>query len=172
MSMSATAASGQAAIAMTPPRSVLRVYWALHQAIFDVTRGRVGTMRPGRRRPGTLFLHTIGNRTGIPRRTGLYYVEDGRDLVVVASNAGQDVDPGWYRNLQARPEAEVEAPGGRRRVRARAATEREAARLWPALDAVYGEYAAYRRKTTRAIPVVILEPLDASDPPKPSPPAS
>jgi deazaflavin-dependent oxidoreductase (nitroreductase family) len=149
---------------MTPPRPILRAYWALHQALFDLSRGRIGTIRPGRRRPGTLFLHTIGNRTGVPRRNGLYYIEDGQDLVVVASNAGEDVDPGWYRNLLARPEAEVDAPAGRRRVRARVGDDVEAARLWPALDAVYGEYAAYRRKTTRTIPVVILEPVAASAP--------
>jgi deazaflavin-dependent oxidoreductase (nitroreductase family) len=77
---------------------------------------------------------------------------------VVASNAGENVDPAWYRNLVADPNAEVEVPGGRRSVRARTATAAEAERLWPSLDTAYREYARYRRRTTRTIPVVILEP--------------
>jgi deazaflavin-dependent oxidoreductase (nitroreductase family) len=152
---------------MTPPRPILRVYWALHQGLFDLSRGRLGTMRPGRRRPGMLFLQTIGRTTGLPRRNGLYYIEDGPDVVVVASNAGEDAEPAWHRNLLATPAAEVELPGGRRAVLARLATREESAGLWPRLDAVYGEFARYRRRTARTIPIVILEPRGPVDAPAP-----
>jgi deazaflavin-dependent oxidoreductase (nitroreductase family) len=150
---------------MTPPRPILRVYWALHQGLFDLTGGRIGTMAPKARRPGTLFLHTVGRTTGLPRRNGLFYVEDGANLVVVASNAGENVEPAWYRNLLATPAAEVELSAGRRAVLARIASPEESARLWPRLDAVYGEFVRYRRRTTRTIPIVILEPRDRVDPP-------
>ena len=142
---------------MAPPRPVLRIGWALHRALFGVTGGRLGTARPGRR-VGTLFLLSVGRRSGAIRRTGLFYIEDGRSVVVVASNAGSDVDPSWWRNLQARPDAEVAI--GRRRVpvRARPATADEEARLWPRLDAAYPDYARYRATATRPIPVVLLEP--------------
>jgi F420H(2)-dependent quinone reductase len=92
------------------------------------------------------------------RRSGLFYIEDGPAFVVVASNAGEDRDPSWWRNLQAHPDAEVEI--GRRTlpVRARAATADEEARLWPRLDEGYPEYARYRAKVSRHMLVVILEP--------------
>jgi deazaflavin-dependent oxidoreductase (nitroreductase family) len=133
------------------------VGWALHKVLFRVSAGRLGTTRPGRF-VGTLFLLSRGRTTGAIRRNGVFYIEDGSSFVVVASNAGEDTDPSWWRNLQANPDAEVEV--GRRRipVRARAATEGEEARFWPRLDAGYREFAAYRRRATRRIAVVILEP--------------
>ncbi len=151
------------------PRPGLRILWGIHKGLFRVSGGRIGTTRPSSGRVGTLFLHTIGHRTGAPRRTGLYYLEDGSNLVVVASNAGQDVDPAWYRNLQAQPSAEVELLGQRRRVRARTASPDEAARLWPRFEAVDADYAEYRRRVTRSIPVVILEPAPPESGPSPRP---
>ena len=103
-------------------------------------------------------MHTVGHRSGQPRRTGLFYIEDDEDLVVVASNAGEDVDPGWYRNLLAGPDAEVEVGGRRLAIHARETDAAEAERLWPRLDAVNPEFASYRRRTARRIPIVILEP--------------
>jgi deazaflavin-dependent oxidoreductase (nitroreductase family) len=142
---------------MTPPRTVLRFGWALHKALYRVTGGRIGTQRAGVGL-GTLFLLSTGNKSGTVRRNALFYIEDGPNFVVVASNAGEDVDPGWWRNLQATPEAEVDIGSGPQAVRVRAASPAEAERLWPRLDSRNPEYAAYRAKTTREIPVVILEP--------------
>ena len=142
---------------MTPPRPILRLGWALHKALFRATGGRIGTQRAGDGL-GTLFLLSTGRTTGAIRRNGLFYIEDGQNLVVVASNAGENVDPNWWRNLKATPESEVEIGTRRLPVQARAATAEEAIRLWPRLDASYREYAAYRRKATREIAVVILEP--------------
>jgi deazaflavin-dependent oxidoreductase (nitroreductase family) len=89
---------------------------------------------------------------------GLFYLEDGPNVVVVASNAGSDSDPAWWLNLRDGPDAETEIGGRRRPVRARPATAEEAARLLPRLDAGYQEFATYRAKARRPIPVVILEP--------------
>ena len=77
---------------------------------------------------------------------------------MVASNAGEDADPNWWRNLKAKPDADIEIGTRKDSVRAGRRRADEAARLWPRLDAAYPEYAAYRRKATREIPVVILEP--------------
>jgi F420H(2)-dependent quinone reductase len=89
---------------------------------------------------------------------GLFYIVEGSNLVVVASNVGADSDPAWWLNLRAQPDAEVALAGQRRLVRARAATEDEATRLWPRLDVANPDYATYRAGTDRSIPVVILEP--------------
>jgi deazaflavin-dependent oxidoreductase (nitroreductase family) len=106
----------------------------------------------------TLFLRTTGRKTGEPRRNGLYYVEEGPNLVIVASNAGHDQDPAWWLNLQAHPDAAVEVGKDVRQVHARQATPEEAARLYGRFVTGLPQYADYRRRTRREIPVVILEP--------------
>lgn len=147
---------------MIVPRPVLRVVWAAHRAIDRLSGGRLSTIRPTDRRVGTLFLTTIGRRSGRSRRNAIYFVEDGSSFVVVASNAGADVDPAWWRNLQAAPESTVEI--GRRavHVRARLATDAERERLWPELVKRHATYADYARATSRPIPVVILEPITSA----------
>lgn len=143
---------------MIPPRWAYRLFWITHKAVDRLTGGRLAT-RPARRdRLGVLFLLTTGRRSGEPRKNGLNYVEDGANPVVVGSNAGSDQDPSWWKNLQARPEAEVEIGGRRRAVRGRLATAAERADAWGRFVAVSAQYDEYRRATEREIPVVILEP--------------
>ncbi len=143
---------------MIPPRWVLRGFWAIDRAVSRLTGGRVALPNGSRGRLRTLFLHTVGRTTGQPRRNGVYYLADGRDLVIVASNAGEDEDPAWWRNLQAQPDAEVELGTERRPVRARRAAPDEAARLYERFVAAIPAFAEYRRRASREIPVVILEP--------------
>ena len=105
-----------------------------------------------------MFLVATGRLSGARRRTGVFYLEDGGNFVVVASNAGEDVDPQWWRNLEVTPDAAVEI--GRRTVpvRARRTTDEESARLWPRLIAANPDFADYRARTKREIPIGILEP--------------
>jgi deazaflavin-dependent oxidoreductase (nitroreductase family) len=141
-----------------PPRWLFQLGWAVHRALFAASGGRLGTARPSGGRIGTLFLVTTGRKSGQPRRNGLYFIEDGARVVVVASNAGAATDPAWWRNLQAQPLAEVHLGTQRRSVRGRLATPEERARLWRHLVAAHRNYADYATAVEREIPVVILEP--------------
>ncbi|MEX2010871.1 MAG: nitroreductase/quinone reductase family protein [Chloroflexota bacterium] len=143
---------------MILPRWVFRIGWAVHKGLFAASGGRIGAERPRDGKVGTLFLLSTGRKSGTVRRNALFYLEDGPNLVVVASNAGANVDPSWWRNLQARPEAEDELGVDRRRIRARASTVEERARLWPRLIAANPSYHEYTRATSRPISVVVLEP--------------
>ena len=144
---------------LDPRRLAFRIAWAVHRVLFRLSGGRLGTTPSTGGRRGTLFLETVGRRSGEPRRTGLYYVMHGDDFIVVASNAGSEQDPAWWLNLQSHPEAFVEVVGERRRVRARRADDAEVERLWPVLTAAYDGWDAYRRRLDRPLPVVVLEPL-------------
>jgi len=136
---------------MTPPRAVFRALWFVHRAIRRVSGGRIGTRIAQGDRKGTLFLHTVGRKSRQPRVNGLYYIVEGPNFVVVASNVGSDRDPAWWLNLRAQPDAEVELAGRRRPVRGRGATTDEEARLWPRLDVANPDYATYRAGTDRSI---------------------
>jgi deazaflavin-dependent oxidoreductase (nitroreductase family) len=138
--------------------------WAIHRGIDRVSGGLIGTVRATGGRLGTLFLVTTGRTSGQPRRTAIYYVEDGPNLVVVASNVGAAADPGWWQNLQVQPDAEVEIAGQRQRVRARRATPEEQARLWPRFVRGSETFTDYQANTSRRLPVVILEPRTATIP--------
>ena len=107
-----------------------------------------------------LLLDHVGARSGAKRTTPLVYVEDGDDLVLVASKGGNARNPAWFHNLLAHPETTVQVGSARRPVRARVASAQERERLWPRAVAAYSGYAEYQQRTARQIPLVILEPRD------------
>ena len=143
-----------------PPRWVIRAIWTLHRAAYSLTGGRFGLRTPAEDRWGMLRLRTVGRRTGRERVAILGYIEDGPNLVTPAMNGWADPEPAWWLNLQARPEATVELPGGSRDVTARAATGDERAHLWSILtglgSSAYTDASAALR--SRETAVVILEP--------------
>jgi deazaflavin-dependent oxidoreductase (nitroreductase family) len=82
---------------------------------------------------------------------------DDEEIVLIASNWGRDRHPGWYHNLKAHPKATLAWNGRRRPYHAREATEAERDAYWQKAERLYAGYAAYRRRTTRRIPIMILE---------------
>jgi F420H(2)-dependent quinone reductase len=123
--------------------------------VYRLTKGRLGGRLLGM---PVLLLTTTGRRSGERRTVPLTYFEDGDALLVVGSKGGSPRHPAWYLNLVADPGAEIQVGGERRHVRARAATAAEAERLWPMVLARAPVYGKYRAKTTREIPLVLLEP--------------
>jgi F420H(2)-dependent quinone reductase len=127
-----------------------------HTWIYRASGGLIGHRLPGA--PPMLLLDHIGAKTKTVRTSPLGYIEDGDAVVVVASKGGHARNPGWYHNLLAYPDTTVQVGGERRAVHARVASPDERARLWPKVVAAYGGYADYQKRTTREIPLVILEP--------------
>jgi deazaflavin-dependent oxidoreductase (nitroreductase family) len=127
----------------------------VHTALYRLSGGRIGA-RLGSQ--SMLLLTTTGRRSGAPRVVALSYLQDGDDLVVVASNAGSDFDPAWWLNLKRRPEATVQVGSAVRPVVATLAGAPERARLWPQLKERNPFYRRYEQRTQREIPVVILRP--------------
>ena len=85
------------------------------------------------------------------------YGQDRGRYIVVASNGGAKSHPHWYRNLAADPHVFVQIAGERFEARARTATARSKPRLWRLMASIWPEYEGYQARTTREIPVVILE---------------
>jgi proline iminopeptidase len=109
----------------------------------------------------SLLLTTVGRTSGERFIFPLFYGEDGGSFVVVASKGGAPEHPGWYRNLLAQPEAEIQVGTRHLRVRARTAEGAERARLWQLALGFWPPYAEYQVKAgEREIPVVVLDPVD------------
>jgi deazaflavin-dependent oxidoreductase (nitroreductase family) len=129
----------------------------LHSFVYRLTDGKIwGRIGGG----PVLLLTTTGRKSGKKRTVPLLYLEDGENLVVVASNGGTAAHPAWWLNLRVDPEATVEIGGRKLRVRAENAAPEEKERLWPRLVAMYSGYEAYRHRTDREIPVVLLRPVE------------
>jgi deazaflavin-dependent oxidoreductase (nitroreductase family) len=135
---------------------VVRRLMAGHARIYRASGGLVGHRFPGA--PSMLLLDHVGAKSGTRRTSPLGYVEDGRDVVVVASKGGHPKNPAWYHNLRAHPDTTVQIGREQRAVHARVAGPDERVRLWPKVVAAYGGYSSYQQRTNREIPLVILEP--------------
>jgi deazaflavin-dependent oxidoreductase (nitroreductase family) len=127
----------------------------MHTALYRASGGRIGSRMVGM---PVLLLTTTGRRSGKSRTTPLLYVREGDAVAVVASNGGSDYTPAWWLNLGTNPLAEVEIGRARTRVTARKASPEEHARLWREFTLGFPGYAKYATRTTREIPVVMLEP--------------
>jgi deazaflavin-dependent oxidoreductase (nitroreductase family) len=127
----------------------------LHAALYRATSGRIGRRLVGN---DMLLLTTTRRSTGAPHTVPLLYLRHAGGFVVFASYGGRHGHPSWYRNLVARPHAEIRV--GRRRIAmtARTAGGEERDALWERAVAAYGGYRGYQARTTREIPVVVLEP--------------
>jgi deazaflavin-dependent oxidoreductase (nitroreductase family) len=130
----------------------------IHTAVYRWTRGRLGNRVPGFPDARIGLVDHVGAKSGVQRTSPLIYLEDGGNVVVVASKAGQSTSPAWFHNLMAHPETKVQVRGEEREVRARVASDEERERLYPKFVAVYPAYDFYERNAGgRRIPVVILE---------------
>lgn len=120
------------------------------------TRGRAAHLW-GR---SALVLTTTGRRTGTPRTVVVQYFPDGGNFVVVAANSGMPSHPAWYLNLTAWPRARIEVDARRLSVRAVEMNRREAEEWWPRVLAIAPDYARFRERTDRRIPMLRLVPLN------------
>lgn len=125
---------------------------------FRANDGKVGGAFAG---APMLLLHTTGARTGADRVNPLVHGRDGDNLVIFATKGGAPTDPDWYHNLLAHPDVTVEVGTEIVPVRARVAEGDERDRLWSLQKELMPGFAEYEAKTTRQIPVIVLEPVPA-----------
>ena len=106
-------------------------------------------------------MHTVGAKTGKARTTSLTYARNGEDDLVVASKGGDPHAPGWYHNLRKNPNVEINVGPRRFGVTALPVITADPgySRLWQLVNKNNGNrYAAYQKKTSRPMPVVVLTP--------------
>lgn len=87
------------------------------------------------------------------------YIKDGDRSVIAAAYSGSDTDPAWWLNLRADPRAEVQVMGSTMQVEATEASSDDRPELWRRLVQMYPYFADYERRTTRQIPVIVLNPV-------------
>jgi F420H(2)-dependent quinone reductase len=135
-------------------RAVARSFLRTAVWLYRRSGGKIGgTMRGA----PVLLLTTTGRKSGRPWTVPLMYQTDGARWVIIASNAGSPRHPAWWFNLRSRPEATVQIGRQAYPVTAVEAAGEERERLWRRMADMYKGYDGYARKTTRRLPVVVLQ---------------
>jgi deazaflavin-dependent oxidoreductase (nitroreductase family) len=137
------------------PSNTERLGWN-NQVIeeFRSNAGRVGGQFEG---APLLLLHTVGAKSGDPRINPMMYLADGDRLFVFASNGGRDSNPGWFYNVLAHPDVEVEVGTDRFQAVATPLRDADRDRVFAKQAELYPGFKDYEKQTARTIPVVALD---------------
>ncbi len=134
--------------------------WVRNQVSrYESSGGTAGTTLRDRGLP-VVVLTMVGAKTGAVRKVPLMRVEHEGRYLAVASMGGAPKNPVWYYNLIANPDIDVQDGPARFRARARElppGEDRDA--WWDRAVAAYPDYADYQTRTTRLIPVFVLDPV-------------
>ena len=129
--------------------------WAREQVeLYESSGGTQGLTLRGM---PVVILTSVGASSGKLRKTPLMRVEHDGTYAIVASLGGAPKNPAWYANVVHHPEVELQDGPQRWDMVAREVHGDEKALWWERAVAAYPDYAAYQRKTTREIPVFVLE---------------
>ena len=136
-----------------------RVLHRIDKPVFKLTRGRhtLASLLSG---IPVVMLTTTGAKSGRRRTVPVLGLPVDDRVAVIASNFGQQRQPGWFYNLRANPEGEMSIDGETRRFRAREAEGETRERIWRQGLKVYPGWTQYEKRAShRTIHVFVLEPL-------------
>lgn len=137
----------------------MKFFNRLHILIYQISKGkRLGTVAG----MPVLVLHTVGRTSGKARHVPLTYFSYEDNYVIIASNGGSNKHPGWFLNLKSVTKSEIEVSGELIQVGVKVASIEEKRKLWSLLISKASMYNNYQRKTTRDIPMVLLNKINPS----------
>jgi F420H(2)-dependent quinone reductase len=130
----------------------------------ELYEGSGGTQGTTLRETGlpVVIVTNLGASSGKVRKTPVMRVEHDGRYAMVASKGGASENPVWYYNVRANPLVEVQDGPHKQDMAAREVSGEERAAWWARAVAAYPPYAEYQLKTTRQIPVFVLEPVGES----------
>lgn len=131
--------------------------WVRDQVeLYERSNGTQGTTLRDTGLP-VVVITMRGARTGKVRKVPVMRVEHNGAYAAVASRGGAPEHPRWYYNLKANPKVELRDGSTVLELTAREVHGEEKAKWWARAVAAYPPYEEYQAKTTREIPVFVLE---------------
>ncbi|HTX89683.1 MAG TPA: nitroreductase family deazaflavin-dependent oxidoreductase [Anaerolineales bacterium] len=134
---------------------LFKFFMALQVRMYRLSGGKLGGNMRGFK---VLLLTTTGRKSGKARTAPLGCFDHQDGYVIVASNAGQPTHPAWYLNLKSNPHVTVQVLDKVIPVTAEVLSGKARAQAWQNVIATAPSYAAYEKRTTREIPLVLLRP--------------
>ncbi len=136
--------------------------WVRDQVdLYESSGGTQGTTLRDTGLP-VVIITNRGVRSGKLRKTPVMRVEHNGRYAAVASQGGAPANPSWYHNFLANPQVELQDGPVKQAMTAREITGAERAEWWDRAVAAFPPYADYQQRTTRQIPVFVLEPAGES----------
>jgi deazaflavin-dependent oxidoreductase (nitroreductase family) len=126
-----------------------------HVRLYRETNGEQGHIWNG---APTLLLTTKGRKSGEARTIPIIYTPYGDSYVIIASKGGSPTHPLWYLNVLEDSHVEVQVKAERFHAAARTAKPPERERIWAEAIKTWPRYDEYQSRTSRLIPVVVLDP--------------
>lgn len=125
-----------------------------HVRVYRETNGETGYIWNG---APILLVTTTGRKSGEARTIPIIYRQVGDAQVIIASKGGSASHPAWFLNICDNPQVTVQIRGEVFPARARVAQSPEREVLWAEAVKGWPNYDVYQSRTTRVIPVVVLE---------------
>ena len=126
-----------------------------HVRVYRETNGEKGYLWNG---APILLLTTKGRVSGEARTIPIIYTPYGDSFVIIASKGGSPTHPKWYLNIEAEPRVEVQVKADKYEAVARTAPSPEREKIWAEAIKIWPNYNIYQSRTSRQIPVVVIEP--------------
>jgi deazaflavin-dependent oxidoreductase (nitroreductase family) len=102
---------------------------------------------------------TTGAKTNQSRTLPLLALFDQEKIALIASSFGREHNPGWYYNLKAHPECDVQFNGRSAAYVSCELSGEEYDRYWSLANSYYSGYEKYKQRAAhRHIPIMLLEP--------------
>lgn len=137
-------------------KAVFRLFLSFFVFLYQRSGGKIGGKIQGL---PVLLLTTTGRKTGKHRTTPLGYLEHEGAYAVIASNAGFEANPAWYHNLLSNPQVTIQIQDKHLEAIAERVDPKLRQQLWTKLVERAPGYGAYEKRTTREIPIVLLQPV-------------
>jgi deazaflavin-dependent oxidoreductase (nitroreductase family) len=138
-----------------PMKYVMIVVSAIHVALYRLSGGRLGGGMAGTK---VLLLTTRGRKSGRVRTKPLGYFDQQGGYLIVASSGGGPHHPGWYHNLRSDPSVTVQLQEKVVPATAKVLQGEARAQAWQQVITTAPVYAGYEKRTSREIPLVLLQP--------------
>ena len=134
---------------------LFRFFMAIHVGLYRLSGGALGGEMGGLK---VLLLTTIGRESGRTRTVPLGFFDRHDGYVIAASNSGQSSHPAWFHNLKSHPQVTVQVFNKVMTVTAEVLAGEARKQAWHQVITTAPAYAAYEKRTTREIPLVLLRP--------------
>ena len=125
-----------------------------HVRVYRETDGEQGYIWNG---VPILLLTTTGRKSGEPRTIPIIFTRYQQSFVIIASKGGSPTHPKWYLNVSENPNVTVQVKAEVFKAVARTAQHPEREVIWAEAVKTWPNFDVYQSRTTRQIPVVVIE---------------